>query len=105
MIGPERAALATLLPSWSEHEMHDDQLAASIEEVGERLLAVRPVEAIPLLHPDPGQLAALPAQLIAQPGEGLLLAQVLLARREPLVSRHDAVGLHLALLRFGVSGR
>jgi hypothetical protein len=85
--------------------MHDDQLAASVEEVGERLLAVRPVEDIPLLHPDPGQFAALPAQLIAQPGEFLLLAQVLLAGREPLLSRHDAVVIHPALLRFGLSDR
>ena len=53
--------------------MIDDQLAASGEEVGERLLTVRPVEDIPFLHLDPGQFTPLGAQLIAQPGEFLFL--------------------------------
>src|SRR5205809_7226873 len=85
--------------------MIDDQLAASVEEIGERLLAVRPLEDIPLLHPDPGQLAASPAQLIAQTGEFLLLAQVLLARNEPLLSSHVRVVRHLASLPFLLSVR
>jgi len=38
------------------------------------------------LDPDPGQRAPLGAQSIAQPGELLLLAQVLLAGNQPLIS-------------------
>jgi hypothetical protein len=71
----------------------------------ERLLAARPIEDIPLLHPDPGQLAALLAQLIAQLAEFLLLTQVLFARHEPFLSRHDAVVLYLALLQIELSSR
>src|SRR4029453_9601010 len=36
MIGPERAAVATRLPSWTKHEMHDDQLAAPVEAARDR---------------------------------------------------------------------
>src|SRR2546426_6668407 len=94
MIGQERAAPAALLPPRTEHEMIDDQLAASLEEVSERLLALRPVEHIRFFDLDPGQVAPLGTQLIAQPGEFLLLDQELLARGEPLVSRYDSVVLH-----------
>ena len=56
MIGQERTARATFLPFLirAEHEMIDDQLAAPIEEVGERLLALRTVEPIGLFDLDPG---------------------------------------------------
>ena len=74
--------------------MVDDQLTAAIEELGERLLAFRPVEDVLLLHPHPGQLAALPAQLIAEPGEFLFLFQMPLPRGEPLISGHDFRALH-----------
>jgi hypothetical protein len=88
-VGQERAARATLLPSGTEHEVVDQQLAAPAEQVGEALLAVRPVEDVLLLDLDPGQLTALRAQLIAQPREVFLLAKELLARSEPVLSRHD----------------
>src|SRR5262249_50689573 len=78
------------------HEMLDDQLAASVKEIGERLLATRAIEDVFLLDFDPGQLAALAAQLIAQPSQLLLLAQMLLTRSDPLVSGHDSV-LHCSL--------
>src|SRR6059036_262757 len=94
MIGQERAAPAALLPPGSEHEMIDNQLAASGEKVGQRLLAIWPVEYVVLFHLDPGQVAPLGAQLIAQPGEFLFLDQELLARGEPLVLRYDWVVLH-----------
>src|SRR6202022_4167906 len=42
IVGPERAALAPLLPVGREHEMVDNQLRASGEQVAERDLAVRP---------------------------------------------------------------
>jgi len=91
VVGQERAAWAALLPPRTEHEVIDDQLAAPVEQVGEGLLPVRPLEDVALLDPHPGQLAALGAQPIAQPGEFLLLAQELLARSEPVLARHKTV--------------
>src|SRR5262249_3956767 len=101
MVGPERAAHAAFLPSRPEHEMLDDQLAASAEEVGERLLSVGSVEHVSLLDLHPRQLAPLGAQAIAQPGEFLLPAQMLLAGNEPLVSGHDAMVRHGSLSGWG----
>jgi hypothetical protein len=54
MVDLERAADTALLPSRTEHEMFDDQLAAAVEEVGERLLAIRCVEDVRLLDLDLG---------------------------------------------------
>src|SRR5947208_10936882 len=66
VIGRHRATGAPLRPFRAEHEVIDDQLAAAVEEVRERLLsAVRPREDIALLDPLPGELAALPAELVA----------------------------------------
>src|SRR5262249_27642951 len=92
-VGPERAALAGRLPARVEHEMLDDQLVMAAEQIRQRLLAVRPVENILLIHPLPGQLAALAAELVAQPGELLLLGEEALARLGPFVMR-DHVVLH-----------
>ena len=80
----------TLFFSNVSHEVIDHELAAAVEEVGERLLALRPLERIGLVDPDPGQLAPLGAQIIAQAREFLLLAQMLLARGKPFVARHDS---------------
>src|ERR1700730_8311703 len=78
IVGPERTALAALVPTRVEHEMENDQLLASVEQLGQGLPAAAAVENIVLLDPLPRQLAALPAQLIAQPGEFLLLGEQLL---------------------------
>src|SRR5262245_9492349 len=74
--------------------MIDDQLAASGEEVGERLRAVRPVEHVTFFDLNPGQVAPLGAQLITQPGELLLPRQMGLAGDKPLFLRHDWVVVH-----------
>jgi hypothetical protein len=86
IVGRPGAARATLLPLRPEHEVIDDQLAAAVEEVGESLLALRPVEVIGLVDLDPGQLAPLGAQAVAQAREFLLLAQELLACGKPLIA-------------------
>src|SRR5262245_65005103 len=97
VVGRPGATRAALLPSRTEHEVVDDELAASLEEVAEGFLAVRSLEQVGLVDPDPGQLAPLGAQAIAQMGQFLLLAQELLAGRKPLVARHDSRLAHLAL--------
>ena len=88
MVGEERAARTSFFPSRTQHEVIDDQLAAAVEQVGQRYFAVRAVEDVLLLYPLPRHLAALTAQLIAQPRELLFLSQQFLARRQPLRLTH-----------------
>ncbi len=49
--------------------MTDDELLAPIDQVGQALPAVGPVEDMVLLDPLPGRIAAFLAQLIAQPAD------------------------------------
>src|SRR4029453_7048715 len=94
-----RAARAALLPVGPEHEVIDDELAPSAEQVGERRLPARALELVALLDLHPRQLAALTGELLALAREPLFVRQKSYARCEPLVSRHDPVGLHRVLLR------
>ena len=61
VVGPEGAALAADIVFGSEHEVVDDELALVLEELGERLLALRAFEDVVLLDPLPRQLASCPA--------------------------------------------
>src|SRR5438105_1719684 len=97
MVDFERAADAALLPAGTEHEMLDDQLAAAVEQVGERLLALRTIEHIGLFDLDPWQVAPLRAQLVAQTGEFLFLGQMRLARGQPLLSRDNPMVHHRSI--------
>src|SRR5437879_2191927 len=79
----------------AEHRVIDDQLAATLEEVAECLRPALALEGIVLFDKLPRQIAPLPAQLVAHPGEVLLLRQVLLPCFEPLVVLHHLVGCHV----------
>src|SRR5437016_13540914 len=94
MVGQEGAARAPLLPPRAEHEVVRDQLATAVEEVGQRRLALRPLEHVGLVHPHPRHRAPLGAQLVAQPREFLFPCQMRPARLEPFLSRHDRVVWH-----------
>ena len=58
VVGFERAADAAFVPARPEHEVLDDELAAAVEQIGQRLLALRRVEQIGLVDLDPGQFAS-----------------------------------------------
>jgi len=73
VIAQERTARATLLPIRTEHEMIEDQLTASVEEIGQRLFALRAVEDILLVDLDSRQLATLVAKRVSLMRELLLL--------------------------------
>src|SRR5205807_3285518 len=73
MVGPKRAMLATFLPPRPEHEVIDDELALSAEQVAEGHPACRTVENVFLFDFDPGQLATLKVQFVAQFCEHLYL--------------------------------
>jgi hypothetical protein len=53
MIRHVRTAWAALLPAWTEHEVVHNELAAAIEKIGQRYLALARIEFIPLLYPFP----------------------------------------------------
>jgi hypothetical protein len=94
VVRQERAAGAAFLPARTEHEVIGHELAAAVEQVGQAPPALRAFECVDLIHADPRQLAALGAQLVAQPGEFLLFPQVLPAGLEPLFPGYDWVILH-----------
>src|SRR5437660_12577283 len=75
-----------------EHRVIDNQLAASREEVAECLLPVLALESVLLLDELPGQIAPLPAQLVAQPGDLPFLPHGLLPCPEPPAALHHPAG-------------
>src|SRR2546425_12578456 len=80
-----------------EHRVIDDQLAASLEDIAERLRPALALEGVLLFDELPGQIAPLPAQLVTHPGELLLLRQMPLPCPEPLVVFHHLVSCHVIL--------
>src|SRR5260370_33947012 len=65
VIGHKRAARATLLPTWTEHEVVHKQLTPPVEKIGERLPAVHTIEHMLRSTSRPGQLSALPGSFIS----------------------------------------
>jgi len=83
----------------------DEKLAPAREQVGERPGPLRAVEEVRLVHPDPRQLAPLPAQLVGAPGLLLFPRQQREPGSDPLFARDHAgvldgaLGGHVVLLR------
>src|SRR4051794_39457331 len=75
IVRPEGAMRAAGLPVGTEHEVVDDELTSTIEQIGQRPSSTRRFEFVRLLHALPGKLAALPADLVAQPRELLLFGE------------------------------
>jgi hypothetical protein len=98
-VGDRRVDGAARLVARAEHEVVDEQLRSSVEQLGERLLAVVGMEAVLLLRTHPGQLASLQRELVAEPGVLLLTYQQPLASREPFLARSDLVVSQLSLLQ------
>src|SRR4029077_16037875 len=88
VVRPERAVRTSRLILRPEHEVVDDELTLTVEEVGKRLFAIRPFEHVLLPDCLPGQFTPLPAQFIAQASEFFFLRQQFPARLQPLVARY-----------------
>src|SRR5438445_7908502 len=97
VVGPERAGLTRGVAgpgrgrrgvAGIEHGVVDDQLAPSLEQLGQSPLATRPLEHVGLRDRFPGEPASLLAQLVPQPGELLLASEERRPRRQPLFVRH-----------------
>src|SRR5215469_11901370 len=67
-----------------EHEVVDEQLRASPEQIGEGRRALIGLEAVLLVDAEPGQLLPPPRQLVAAPRQRLLGLEQLQPRRKPL---------------------
>ena len=74
LVGAGGAARAAVLPVRVEHEVVDDQLGATLEQVDEARRPVRPVEHVVLLDLDHRQLAALDVERVASPVSSFSLA-------------------------------
>jgi hypothetical protein len=72
----------------------DEQLSAAVEQLRQRPRALVGLEAVLLLDRDLGQLAALPCELVANPGVFLLALEQLLASRLPFLTAADLVLRH-----------
>ena len=64
-VGARRAGRATGLVARAEHEVVDEELGATFEELRERPRALVGLEPVLLLDGDPGQLATLARELVA----------------------------------------
>ena len=78
--------------------MIDEELRTAVEQLGERLLSRLGLETILLLERHPGQLAAGPGDLVAEPGVLLLAREQRLASGGPLFAGSDLVISQLFLL-------
>ena len=98
LVGSQRAAAAGMLGpaehAGLEEGAVDDQLTAALEQVEQARLALRPVELVLLLHGHPRHPPALGGQRVTGAGQLLLLHEQLLARRLPLLRRHDRGCFH-----------
>src|SRR6476469_9373090 len=90
-IGPERAALAGLVPVRREHDVLHHELVASLEQVAERHLSIGSVEQIILVDLDPWQCTALLGQALPRLGVFLFMRKVSLAGGNPFLARDDGV--------------
>src|SRR6185437_14666401 len=84
----------------AEHEVIDEELRAAAKQVGERSAARLGVESISLVDADPGQLAALPRELVAAPGELLLGREQLDPRGPPFLACSGRMRGHQLSLRW-----
>src|SRR5512140_3706929 len=80
-----------------EHEVVDEELRASSEEVCQRGAAFLRVESIRLVNPDPRQLLASSCQFVATPRQLLLLLQQPEPGRKPFLLRYYVVFSFLIL--------
>src|SRR5437763_384492 len=84
LVDEHRAAVAARVLVRPEHEVVEEQLTASLEEVGQARLSVRAVEDVVLVDPDSRQPAALGGERVACPGGFLFLGKKRVVRCLPV---------------------
>ena len=104
VIDVERAGRAALVPLRIEHEVVDDELAPTFEQVEQLDCAGRSCERVRLFDLDQRQGPAPGCQLVAAPGEFFFAREQIAARDQPLRSRNETCVNH-GLLRLSNSVR
>ena len=89
-VGDCRAGRASCLVVGSEHEVVDEQLRASSEQIGERRGALVGVEDVVIVDAYPWEILSLPCQFVAAPGQLLLGYEQVQPGREPLFTSSGA---------------
>ena len=85
MIREHRTDFAALVPLRIEHEVVDDQLAATVEQIGERLFAVGAVKHVVFFDLLPRKFLPRASQLVAQTAEFFLFREKFLPCLDPLI--------------------
>jgi hypothetical protein len=100
------AGTGTELEVGAEHDVVGEELRAAVEELGERLLPLRGIELVLLLHRNPGKLAPLLREPPAKLGVLGLEPCQLVASGLPLLPGSDLVlGHRIVLLWVPILGR
>src|ERR1700722_9044802 len=86
------------IPFRCVHQMMDDELAAAVKEVCERLAALLGLERVAFLDLHAGELSSLGGEPVPLAHVRLLLLEQRLARGEPFLLRNDLVWFHGAFL-------
>src|SRR5688572_25344169 len=98
LVDDHRAAVAAGLVAWTEHEMVEQELASSLEEIGEALLAVGSFEDVAFLDSHARQASPLGGERVARAGGLFLFCSQLGERRFPGFFRDDRRQIHRAFL-------
>ncbi len=99
-VGARGADRAAGLVARAEHEVVDEELGATVEELRQAPRALVGLEPVVLLDPHPWQLPPLLRELITEPGVFLLASQQLFAGRLPFLAAPDLVIRHRGCLLF-----
>src|SRR5436190_2187429 len=89
VIGQIGAALATFFRARTEHEMIDNQLATTLEQIGQSLFSLSSLKEVLFLHFHHRELAPRRTECVALAGELLFPGQQILSSNQPLSFRYD----------------
>jgi hypothetical protein len=98
VLGLKGATRTGGIPFRPIHKMMDDELAAAVEEVCERLAALLGFESVALLDLQPGEPSPLGGELVSLAHVCLLFLEQRPPGAQPFFSRNDLVRVHDAFL-------
>src|SRR5260370_918859 len=101
MIGQVGAAFAAFLPVRTEHEMINNQLTASVEEISQRFFPLRSIKDVILVDLDHWQLATSCTERVSLTIEFFFARQQISPRHQPFIFRYDfSIHFHFRQFHF-----